>query len=338
MIDYFSTFITGLQEVIEVALKRDLRDVRIRQLLDGLVVYQTNESPRKIKQLRYFNNSFVLLRLHEKEMAIQSLLKKSLSEPEMFARLPLGILDKASSFRVVVSKRNRLTSVNKELLSSVEDFLSSKLRLRVDRASPDTEVWFLTRSEGISLVGLRITKKPNYEKTLHQGELRPELAHIMCLLAEIKPTDTVLDPFAGYGSIPLECAKHFSLRRIYAGEKDQRIFKLLREKTKVFKSKIVVGKWDALNLSFLADNSIDKIVTDPPWGLYTNIDIESFYLSMLAEFIRLLKPGGLLVVLTAQKEIFEKLVDSFSQLEIKAKYDILVSGKKAAIYQAKNKD
>lgn len=67
----------------------------------------------------------------------------------------------------------------------------------------------------------------------------------------------------------------------------------------------------------IKSNSIDKIVTDPPWGLNSGktINLSDFYSKMLTEFYRITKPGGIIVILTAQKELLEcelvKLTDKF---------------------------
>ncbi len=86
------------------------------------------------------------------------------------------------------------------------------------------------------------------------------------------------------------------------------------------------------------NNFITKIVTDPPWGLYENIEnIESFYSAMIKELVRVLKPKGIIVLLTARKDEFEKILSKQKNLELLEKYEILVSGKKSGIYKAKKK-
>lgn len=331
MTTYFSTFISGTQEIVEEALKKEIIDLKIVLLLDGLVVFQTKKEIEEILRLRFLNNSFLLFKYYKKSFSSNDLVKQVFQQPDI---IPVSRPKGFSSFRVIISKENQLTSIDKNLLSKVEALIAQKLHLKVDRTSPDTEVWFLTRNEGYSFIGLRLTKKPNYEKTLHKGELRPEVANIMCLLADLKPSDIVLDPFSGYGSIPLECTNHFKIEKFFAGEKDKKVFEILRDKTKVNK-RIVLGKWDGLNLSALTNGSIDKIITDPPWGVYTNenTEISVFYKKMFSEFSRLLKINGEVVVLTAQKELMEKLIKGSSKFKLQNKYDILVSGKKAGIYK-----
>ncbi|MFC1727269.1 RsmD family RNA methyltransferase [Patescibacteria group bacterium] len=336
---YFSTFITGFEKVVEEALKNTLRNVRVDLLLDGLVVYSTTSSINSIKKLKFINNTFLLIEKFEdlSDQPMDKMMKYALNKINFEKALNISIPRKYRTFRVIASKENQLVSVNKKLLSELEDILSIKLKLKVNRSLPDIEVWFLTRSEGLGLIGLRITKTPNYEKTLHKGELRPELASLMCVLAELEKTDVIFDPFSGYGAIPLECAKGFKVKQIIAGEKDEKVFKLLQDKTKKMRPKIIVERWDAINLSSLTDNSVDKIITDPPWGLFDeNIDLRKFYKRMLEEFTRILSPKGLLIILTAQKELIENLINQSASFKLIEKYNVLVSGKKASIYKLQN--
>ncbi len=49
---YLSTFISGLQKPVEKLLKENLNVLKIHLLLNGLVLYETNEDVKKIKNLR----------------------------------------------------------------------------------------------------------------------------------------------------------------------------------------------------------------------------------------------------------------------------------------------
>jgi len=107
------------------------------------------------------------------------------------------------SFRVVFSKENELISVNKERLARIENKIARLNDLTIDRANPDFEFWFLERSEGTKLTGARITKHPDYKTVLDKGQLRPELAELLCIVSDPQKNDVVLDPFAGSGAIGL---------------------------------------------------------------------------------------------------------------------------------------
>ncbi|MFC1790257.1 methyltransferase [Patescibacteria group bacterium] len=335
MNQYFATFIPGLQELVAKVLKKELRQIQVQALSEGLVVFRSPQSFRKIVSLSFFNNSFYCLFWEKNQFPIEKLIKVFLANSSEAIFLPREILARKKTFRIMASVQSRLVSLPKKLLKKGEDLFSSQWGLAVDRSLPDLEAWFLTRREGASLVGVRLTKKASLEKRLHPGELRPELVNLMGHLADLQPKDILLDPFAGYGAIPLGCARFFSSRGVIAGEKNKAVLKILKSKVKQEKTRIRVYEGDGLKLRYLADCSVDKIITDPPWGIYEsqNRDWEKFYFEMLESFQRVLKPGGKMVILTAQRSILEKLVNRFPDLFIEVKYNLLVSGKKAGLYK-----
>ncbi len=86
------------------------------------------------------------------------------------------------------------------------------------------------------------------------------------------------------------------------------------------------------------NESIDKIVTDPPWGhfLGKNLNLVDFYTQMLNSFYRVLRHSGLVVILIGERELFENLLSGLShKLLLTQKYYTLVSGRKAGVYKLK---
>ena len=61
--------------------------------------------------------------------------------------------------------------------------------------------------------------------------------------------------------------------------------------------------------------------------------VSELYTKMLKEFKRVLTRDGRIVVLTGAKEEFEMALDQESAFELVEKFNMLVSGKKAAIYK-----
>lgn len=334
MYSYFSTFITGFDEVIKKELIKSLKSVDITLLTDGLVIYKTDSSAEEIKRLKFFNNSFILLRKfeHVSEDSLRQILKSLVQDYNLSQPIRQNFSNKPRTFRIRASVKNQYVVIDKNLLRNLEEkIVHSARNLRVDRSLPDLEILISIRSEGFGLVGIQFTRRPNYEKTLEKGELYPELAYILCLISEPNEIDVFFDPFAGHGSIP---AKRLSFphKQIIAGEIDRDLQRKLEKK---FARRVTIAPVDALSLNTFSDNSVDKIVTDPPWGLYdTNKDIPKFYTQMLIQFYRVLKMNGLLVVLTAQKELMEGLLGTFAGgLKLEEKYGTLVSGKKAGVYK-----
>jgi tRNA G10 N-methylase Trm11 len=340
---FVSTFISGLQEPVEAFLKEDLPGVKILNTYDGLIVYKADADQQKINSLRLFNNTFLLLKQYAncKTDSLEWMIREAFKIRDLGKRLSEYRLPPDSrQFRIITSKENQLTPVSKDVLSQMEQMIAKAANLKINRAKPDLEFWFLYRSERVGFFMLRLTKHTSYEKVLQKGELRPELSHILCRLSEPGPLDIFLDPFCGYGAIPFERAFLQRYNMIFLSDKNEEQVKFCKEKArdleKKFHKKLIVRQSDALQLSNYEDGFIDRIVTDPPWGMYKemHLDIGDFYSSMLKELSRVLKPGGFLVLLTAQKDAFENAVKGCrDQLDVLNQYNILVSGKKASIYK-----
>lgn len=335
---YFSTFITGFKEVVEQALKERVKDVQIELLSDGLVIYRSHKTPDAIRQLRFFNNSFLLLKYFPRlgKKPIEEMLKQTVSDRQIVPAIDNLLPKIKSTFRIMATQENQFVPIDKNLKTRLESMIGQKGKLRLDRGLPGIEFLFAARREGNGLFGLRLTRHTSYEKILEKGELYPELAHILCLISEPNQNDTFLDPFCGSGAIPIARAIGFPYGTIYASDIENKSVEKTRQKASKANRKIIIRKCDALHLDTFNDNSIDKIVTDPPWGLHVGkeLNLEKFYQEMLTEFQRIDKQNGIMVILIAKKELFEDVLNKFSsRLKVIKQFDTLVSGQKARVYK-----
>lgn len=343
---YYSTFVPGFGEVVSDQLKKDLSGVEIDLLLDGLVVYSTTEVPSAIKNLRYFNNSFFVLHFFKK-IQPNSLpgMVKFVYQSDFLKKMELPPLKNVRTFRVITSRQNELGSIDLNLLANVEKQIAKGTQFQTDRANPDVEFWFLERSEGMGFFALRLTTGKVSPKTLKPGELRPELAHLLILLSEPKEGNVFLDPFAGWGGIVKEAAR-FPFKEILASDIDKEKVSVILNVVKDLKTGdssaslqngVVVQQADATKLEHTEDASVDKIVTDPPWGLADQLEtenIEDLYERAFKKFARILKPDGIIVLLTSRKLTMEKLLLQNADFKLVSKYDVLVNGKKAGVYKS----
>ena len=338
---YCSTFIAGFGEVVVDALTRILSDVVVEALFDGLVIYRTSAPVAAIQRLRFCNNSFLLLRWERcaNEQKPEQIIQRLFAKANLRRAASVTSASTLRSFRIFVSKENSTIAVEPAVLAALEREITQQLGLRVNRSLPDAEFWFLLRSEQICLFGLRLTGLGGQRvRKYARGELRQELAHLLCLLSEPDGRDRFLDPFCGSGALVLERLQAFPYHQILAGDNDPSLVASLRRKTRQAKN-VQVEEWDARHLTKIASGSVTKIVTDPPWGFFqsTPIDFVPFYTEMLAEFARVLQPGGLAVILVGRKEEFERaLATAGLPLQLRKRYDVLVSGKKAGVYQCLN--
>jgi tRNA (guanine6-N2)-methyltransferase len=336
MNSYYSTFIPGLLEPVREALADTLPQCRISLCLDGLIAYETAVPPNMMRVLPFVTNTFFVFKSYPRnpartlnEMAIQ------IADDR---RLIINNLPKqkgSKTFRVIVSLANHLVSIDNAVMQRVEKRIAPQSKLRPNRSKPDYEFWLLQRSEGYGFFSVRLSQHKAYDQILQKGELRPELANILCRLSEPSSGELFLDPFCGSGAIPIQRAR-FPTGLVIASDsrKDKVEFLKQRVKELGLKRKIVVRSDNALQLERYSAGSIHKIVTDPPWGLFEDLEmpLSEFYDKMMAEFCRILAPRGLLVVLTAQTELLASSVTKMGRkLTILRTYNILVSGKKACV-------
>jgi tRNA G10 N-methylase Trm11 len=337
---YYATFVSGLQCIIEQVVKNRLKDIRVKKLLDGAVIFETACSYDKLN-LFCFNNIFMVLDIfdikNEKNGIVSHVKRVCQQKDSIFAnpRTHKSI----HSFRVITSYTNQLVPLNEKIKWNIEHVIAQKTKLLCNRSKPDTEYWFLYRNEGFSVFMERLTKHKSFDKTLHKGELQPQLAYLMCWMSHPDKSDIVLDPFCGYGSILEQRLKHFPIQNIYG-------FDIKREAVAISLNKIkgkllqpcTIKKLDIYTIfSVLSEKSIDKIITDPPWGMYEqlNMPIQQFYNDMMHIFCRLVKHNGSIILLTSKKEELIAAVSTVQKLVIIDSIHILVSGKKACIFHLK---
>jgi len=342
MNEFYAAFIPGLQNLIADVIKERLSDIKIHKLLDGAVLFETVTDYDKLNFF-CFNNIFAVISVMEhvnNDVNPKTALEKHIKavvKTNAASEVVSNNNKKFHTFRIVASAENIPAAIDEKARAEAESFISRFSGLKVNRSLPDTEFWFLYRSEKeqnkFSVFMKRLTLRPSWEKTLHKGELPPPLAWTLCRLALLVHSDTVLDPFCGYGSIPDAALKHFHINKFIACDNNREA--ALYTKTRFNKRKkedFVFYESDfSLLPSLVAEKSIDAIVTDPPWGEYREINKTSFYKEMFDVFQKLLKDDGRIVLLCANNNDFLNNVPVSYKLE--SKIPILLSGKKAAILQ-----
>lgn len=342
---YLATFAPGFELVMPALLARSVPSARDVSASSGLVAFSSPCPIGEAAAVPYFNNAFLVLReWRTSASSFHDLVKSSSGK----SALPSVARDLAriagGSFRVRFSKENQFASVDSAVSAYAEKFIAASTGLRVDRMEGGMEFWFMIRREGYSCFAARLTKKQSTEKYLEKGELRPEIAQLVIALAEITDEDRVLlDPFAGYGSIPGQLASFAERAVIHASDADRSLVAFLSRRFSG-NARVRVREGDALSLEWLADRSVDVIVTDPPWGCWDSASyvgessIDALYARMLAQFDRVLSDRGRAVVVTAAKGEFEAAAaanPAFAHSAAAAGFrtDILINGKKSAAFR-----
>lgn len=317
---YFAAFTTGIAEIISNRLNRFANaDLVVRELQDGLVIFDSSLSINQLTELRFFNNVYGLVADLGKQDSIGR------------AAYQAAVADMANvpktSFKIHVRVANQPVAL--AALNDLQAAVADRLGAQPDSFKPGVELLLLMRQDGRTLWGWQLPRPGFKKRRLGSGELRPELAHAMGLLAGLNQKHTVLDPFAGYGAIVRECLQGFHARQVIAIEYNEHLVPHLKSIPH-----LIAKHGDAARLPHVQTRSIDRVITDPPWGKYEHASIEHLkhlYHESFVQMHRVLRTKGCVVMLTALPEALE--LAGQVGFELEKQYQTLVNGQKAVLYK-----
>jgi 16S rRNA G966 N2-methylase RsmD len=326
---YAATFPAGTETLVLRLLKQySLAQIRIEYQDDGLVVFTSSLSPRQLSELRYFTNVFMIISDFTKIASLEAMVPRAVAAMRVFS-LDAAPLPSSRNFRLRTLESGTPQALSAEVQQQLIRAITRVTPLAYHAGKGDIDFWLMRRRNGYGMWALRLPRPRFKRLKRHAGQLRVELAYLLCVAAGVTSRDIVLDPFAGYGGIVQEAVAGFSPKKVIAVEKDVKLAQSLQT-TMHEKTSVQVIAADALHLP-LPDASVTRIVTDPPWGQFipTDLSLPNLYATMLQEFARLLRPGGIAVVLVASPaELRQALPATLTEV---ASYSLLVSGKKATL-------
>src|SRR4030042_1688215 len=170
---YFSTFTSGLKDIIPELLKSHVKDAQISHISDGLVSYQTNLPWQTIKKLPMFSNSFYSIKKFEgqRDWNLKSMYKWAIENNAFEQNISNFIENHRTSIRIMASQANLTVPIPATILKQIEHKLIRLNNIVIDRRNPRFELWFIERTEKVGLVGIRITQHSKSKKDLQKGEL-----------------------------------------------------------------------------------------------------------------------------------------------------------------------
>jgi len=307
---FIATYPAGCYDIVARELKKfSVNELKIISHDESSVMFDSTLTLERLIELRFFTNIFMILK-----------------DGKLLSYKPYL---KGSSFRLIALVNGKPTSIADSERNVLSGSITKELHLKANAARYSNDFVLVKRDNNSELLTLRLPRAKHKREKLPQGALRPELAHILLLVSGIKAKDTLLDPFAGYGSILYEASRGFGLKHTIAIEKDAELVKQLEGKG------FEVRQGDAASIKDVASGSVDKIVTDPPWGIYGDTksqELRGIYAQALNEIKRVLKQKGIAVFLSGSRILDETILSS-PDFELLKSYPVLVSGKKATIYK-----
>jgi tRNA (guanine6-N2)-methyltransferase len=207
--------------------------------------------------------------------------------------------------------------------------------LAEDEQEAEVEFW-ATMLSGELILAIRLSderlRHRDYKVAHLPGSLRPAAAAALGWLSEPNDDDVVLDPMCGAGTVLIERAHLGRYRMLLGGDLDAEALDAARSNVGPRYKPIALIPWDAATLPLRAA-SVTKIVTNLPWGLRhgSHADNRRLYPRMLAEFRRALRPGGLMVLLTAETRLMREL-QMRGVIRPSRIYNVTILGAPAALY------
>lgn len=340
---YLVQCVSGMQEVVaRQLLQEGFRALKFRLREEGLLVFEAAVPPGGLRALRYINNCFLVVKTlrARPHLDIEARLTQLLRDRDWSEAARTKVKEQERTFRLMLSDENRLVAGDKRLRHHLALAVAQAAGLRLSPRGADAEFWVIRRRSGWAFLAKRITTRVQTERDLEKGELRPELAYLLCLMSEPDEADVFLDAFSGSGAIP-RARTAWPYKLIFALDRDDAKVRAIRRATARYAgsrsrkgSRLIARVADARHLTMIGDGSIDKVVSDPPWGFFDQSEDFSypFYRDVVRELVRVTKPGGIIILLLGDESLAERLVERFTpSLKCQSKPNILLSGRKAVV-------
>jgi hypothetical protein len=210
---------------------------------------------------------------------------------------------------------------------------------RLDEDNAEVEFWAtMLRDELIFTLRLSddTMRFRDYKISHRPGSLRPSVAAALAFVSHPAPDDVFLDPLCGTGTVLIERAHLGRYAMLLGGDSDSDTLEAARENIGPRYKPIEIKRWDATSLP-LEDASVDKIVSNLPWGIKhgSHGDNRRLYPRLITEFRRVLKPGGTMVLLSAEARLMSELWTK-AHLRPSRILHVTVLGAPAAIFVCEN--
>lgn len=177
---------------------------------------------------------------------------------------------------------------------------------------------------GVRLGAHSLSKRP-YKQQHVPGSLKPAVAAALLALADVTPGTRILDPCCGAGTILIESGSYGATA--YGGDINREAVTAARFNSTEAGAVVQIQHWDARALP-VADQSVDRVISNLPWGRAVSIDdsLPALYQEISEEMQRVLAPDGRIVLLTNLPDLVQ-----FNRLKCDRKFEISLFGQTPTI-------
>jgi tRNA (guanine6-N2)-methyltransferase len=339
----------GLEPIAADEINRSL-GAEVKKVSRGMVVFRVNEVTPEILQLRTTEDVFLLAWGSEALTYKATDLEKfktwtarKPNWPELF-KIHHSIRPRTKgkpTFHLVCQREGEHGFRRVDALDAMADGLAGKIPIGWQPADENAwlEIWLTIRGN-MAVCGLRLTDRTMRHRTYKDdhvlASLRPTVAGAMVHLAGIGPGMTILDPMCGAGTIVCETIELAKTRSragridVFGGDLDANAMFVTGENLRSV-GPAIISRWDSRRLPLPAE-CVDRIISNPPFGKQlSNIDeVPPLYAACVAEWDRVIRPGGRGVFLVMEQDALEGPLQAYGWKSMR-KLKVRVLGQSAIL-------
>lgn len=339
---YIAYCIKGVENILEDELRIKIQELRILENGTKRIVFDTDADIKKILFLRtaddvgFLANEFVVQKIDPIEEITDRILDTDLVDLQCKIEELRAVKNNSFSLTVGVVGNDYIDAeILKETLSEKVKDTYRWGYLEEDHTQFDIRV-FIDKTQ--VYVSVRLTEKPlfwrDYKINSYKGALRPSIAAAMVFKSLLhchivanrackegsrwEPLNQLLrvvDNTCGSGTILCE-ALGLGLE-VYGGDIDAGAVMISQASLESlgYVGADRIKKLDCTKSGW-PDNNFDIAVSNLPYGKIIKVEKKSdFYKKTLAEYMRIVKPGGIICLLLPDSEVLNKVLKNSTQIK-----------------------
>lgn len=261
----------GIEDISKLEIKELIKTKKITST-DKLITFDFNN----------FEDLFLLCYKTQSLSKVGLLLEEFSDKKDLFEAIATRFktldlkdwLDKKTKVAVNCSRFGDHLFTSQDVLSAASKTLRSK-KIEIDYKNPDLTIFVFINQDncmiGIDFSGVDLSKR-DYKIFVNQRALKANIAYSLLKIADIKKSETLLDPFVKSGEIIIEAALFFSnLSPLYYNKEKFAFLKLIKFKSfdsesffqkidkKIKKEKFNLAGYDSMMRNIVAANKNAKI-------------------------------------------------------------------------------